>query len=126
MADMLANLESDEAPQLAAYFAHGSSMALLMHSFGYGRDAEHLRFDNYEKHLHRKYSISEQSAFGGNVAAVKYHCPNDTEQNKVLLLLNEKPLNLEGCNAGLCNLSFLLEKYKHFRNVDCAKEFCTD
>lgn len=51
-------------------------------------------------------------------------CPNDYNRHKVQFFLNEKPIDFEWCNIGLCDLSMVLEKYKDFLNADCASMYC--
>lgn len=51
-------------------------------------------------------------------------CPNDPERFKVQFFLNERPIEFDWCNIGLCNLSKLVEKYRNFVDADCGSIYC--
>lgn len=53
-----------------------------------------------------------------------YSCPNDQNRHKVQFFLNERPIDFDWCNIGLCDLSLVLEKYSHFLNADCSSMYC--
>lgn len=49
-----------------------------------------------------------------------------SDDNDVLFLFNERPLQVPGCQAnGLCKLSFLMERFSRFVDSDCSNIFCT-
>lgn len=124
VSDLLKTLESNDSPQMVTYITEGSGLLLLLNALGYAKDSDSLRADNYYGQSHRRYLSSQLCPFGGNFAAIKYDCPNDNERHKVLFFLNEKPLFLDGCKAGLCDLSYIKEKYKYYANADCTKASC--
>lgn len=124
MADMLKHMESEESPQMVAYFAHASGIEMLLNAMQVAKDAEPLRADNFAQQSERLWQGSRLSPFAANLAAVKYHCPNAVEQEKVVFYLNEKPLNLDWCQFGLCDLSKVTEQFKYYKNADCSQEFC--
>lgn len=64
------------------------------------------------------------SPFASNVAVVKYECANDLKRFKVQFFLNEKPLNFDWCNIGLCDLDQVIDKYRNFLNTDCSNIYC--
>lgn len=51
-------------------------------------------------------------------------CPYDDERHKVQFFLNEKPIEFNWCNVGLCNLSKLVEVYRNYLEADCQKIYC--
>lgn len=53
-----------------------------------------------------------------------FSCPYDTERHKVQFFLNEKPIEFNWCNVGLCNLSKLVEVYRNFLEADCKQIYC--
>lgn len=73
MRDMLNHLDSPKEPTTAAYFAHKSSILLLISAMGAYQDGINLRVDNFDQLKdRRKWKTSELSPFASNLAAVKY------------------------------------------------------
>lgn len=112
VADMLTHLESKDNPQLMAYFGRSNTLKTFMASLGIARSDVDLRADNYADMSDRKWRVSELWPFACNIAAIKYEC--DDKVDKVLFFMNEKRFGFEGCEGGLCRLSNLKERYKHF------------
>lgn len=125
VADMMKHLESKELPQMIGYFAHASTIQLLSVALGIAKNAEPLRADNYLAQSRRRWKSSEISPFAANLAAIKYDCPNDSERNKIMFFLNEKPVDLDWCRVGLCNWSDVKRHYEHLQNANCAEIFCS-
>lgn len=127
MDDMLNHLATATTPNVIAYFAHIDNIHALLTAMGAFKDAVPLRSDNFEAMTNRKWKTSEICPFSSNVAAVRYHCPNDVEEKeKVKFFLNQKILNLDWCDAGgVCKLSEVLKQYSVFRNGDCDQIFCS-
>lgn len=127
MDDMLNHLATNATPTVVAYFAHIDNIHALLTAMGAFKDSVPLRSDNFDAMANRKWKTSEICPFSSNVAAVKYHCPNDVEnRDKVKFFLNQKILNLDWCDVnGVCKLSEVLERYSVFRNGDCDQIFCS-
>lgn len=127
MADMLKHMESKEKyPQMVAYFGHASGVQMLLNSLRAVKDDEPLRADNYKQQFQRRWAISKISPFATNIVAIKYDCLNTLEHEKVVFYLNERPLQFDWCQRGLCDLSMVKNQYKYYRNANCSKAFCSE
>lgn len=127
MSDMVKQLESTSNPTTIAYFSHSAMLQTFLVALGVGKDNEALRSDNFEQMSQRNWRTSDLSPFSGNLAAVKYECPQDTnEKYKVMFFLNQKYVSLDWCNVGLCNLSDVKRKLKKYTESDCSKTFCDE
>lgn len=127
MNDMLNHLATNTTPNVIAYFAHIDNIHAHLTAMGAFKDTVPLRSDNFDAMGNRKWKTSSICPFSSNVAAVKYHCPNDVEEKyKVRFYLNQKILNLGWCDAnGICKLSEVLQHYNVFTNGDCDQIFCS-
>lgn len=127
MDDMVTHLSTDTSPNVVAYFGHIDNIHAQLTAMGAFKDAVPLRSDNFDTMAGRKWKTSEICPFSSNVAAVKYHCPNDAEEKyKVKFFLNQKTLNLDWCGAdGVCKLSEVMKQYSVFTNGDCDQIFCS-
>lgn len=123
--DMLGHLGNDEQPRAAVYVTHSSSLLLLLTSLGAFNDSQPLRADNYHRFSDRKWRLSKIAPLASNFAAVKYHCPNDIESEKVKFFVNEEPIDFDWCNAGLCDLNDVKERYKEYTEANCDEYFCS-
>lgn len=126
--DMLYHLETENAtsPKVIAYFAHASTIQLLLTALGAAKDTIPLKSDNFAEMTNRKWKTSEICPFASNLAAVKYQCPNDEESpQRVKFFLNQKPLEFGWCNNGLCKLSDVVDTYRLYKEVDCERYFCS-
>lgn len=124
---MLQQLQSpDDSPKVIAYFAHSTLIHLFLTTLGVLKDDEPPRADNYYRMHSRKYKSSEAVPFSANFAAIKYECPNDKhDKNKVMFVLNQKPLKMNWCNGRFCNLSDLKKMYNsRFTPEHCEQNFC--
>lgn len=122
--DMLKHLDSKESPEVVAYFTHNKAIELILTGLGAAKDRQALRADNYAEMKRRAWQTSQIGPFASNLAAIKYECSEDFEQNKIMFFLNEKPLEFNWCNVGLCDYSKVKEQYKEFIEADCSKSFC--
>lgn len=122
--DMLKFIGSDTNPQVSAYFTHASAIQLFLTSLEYAKDDNTLRADNFDQMKYRKFKTSILSPFASNIAIVKYDCPSDPKRYKIQFFLNERPMNFEWCNIGLCDLEQVIEKYRNFLNADCSNLYC--
>lgn len=127
MDDMVNHLATNTTLNVVAYFAHIDNIHAHLTAMGAFKDSIPLLSDNFATMTNRKWKTSEICPFGSNVAAVKYHCPNDSdEKDKVKFFLNQKILNLDWCDPnGVCKLSEVKSRYSVFTNGDCDDIFCT-
>lgn len=123
--DMVQHLKNNAQLKFRAHFAHSHGILLVLTALQAVKDSDTLRADNYNTVSRRKYRTSEIVPFAANLAAIKFECPNDVDQEKVMFFLNEKPLHFDWCNP-LCNLKDVEEQYKEFSQVDCDEYFCSD
>lgn len=70
--DMLKFLQTEHFPKVAAYFAHASSIQLLLTGLGYAKDNDMLKAYNYQQMKYRNFKTSILSPFASNLAVVKY------------------------------------------------------
>lgn len=124
--DMLNHLESQTNPKVVAYFTESATIQLLLTALGAHKDNDGLRADNYQQMMRRKWRSSEVSPFASNLAVIKYECPHDNERNKIMFFLNQKPLDFNWCNVGLCDFTKVQQMYKSFKERDCLTTYCTD
>lgn len=145
--DMLTHLESQTMPKVIGYFADSTIMQLLLTSLGAFKDNDALRADNYQQMMRRKWRSSEVSPFATNLAVIKYgkyqstfhcisnsfnkfeivtDCPHDNERSKIMFFLNQKPLDFNWCNVGLCDWSKVQQMYSSFKQRDCLTTYCTE
>ncbi|KOC61016.1 Multiple inositol polyphosphate phosphatase 1 [Habropoda laboriosa] len=103
----LENGESKEEPQGIFYFAHSATVQLLLTSMGIAKDSTPPTASNFEDMENRKWNTSRLVPFAANLAAVFYKCDSS---NKVRFYLNEKPVDYEGCEMGVCDWEYLKEK----------------
>jgi len=124
MEDMLNHLHTETSPKVIAYFGHIDNIHAQLTAMGAFKDTVPLRHDNFETMGNRRWKTSEICPFSSNLAAVKYHCPNDVEEkDKVKFFLNQKILNFDWCDNGICKLSDVMRQYSLFRDGNCAQIF---
>lgn len=119
VADMISHLESRDMPQVVVSFGRSNSLKTLFTTLGVAKNDIPLRADNYDKVKDREWRVSKLWPFGCNFAAIKYECKN--EDDKVMLLLNEKRFGFDECQGGFCTLVDLKRKYQHFLGGDNDK-----
>lgn len=116
--DLLSRLNTQQ--KVTVYFAHSATLQLTLTALGALKDDQALTADNYLKMTNRKWKTGRISPFAGNVAAVRYTCP---DEEKVKFLLNEKVLNFDWCsNDGACDWT---EVKKRFATENCDENYCT-
>lgn len=125
VADMMKHMESTNLPKVVASFGHTATVQLLLSALGAAKDYDALRADNYQQMMRRKWKSSELTPFGANLAVIKYDCPSDSERNKIMFFMNQKPLDFPWCNVGLCNWSQVKQMYAGFETGSCSSSFCT-
>lgn len=122
MFDHFAKLEngSTEEPRGIFYFAHSSGIQLLLTAMGIAEDAIPLKASNFEDMRNRAWNTSRLVPFAANLAAIFYKCDS---ANKVRFYLNERPLDYEGCQAGVCDWEYLKRKMGYA--FGCNTDFCS-
>lgn len=106
------------------YFTHSTAIHMTMARLGIGRDGTPLTADNYEAMRVRKWSISRLGPFAANIAVVLYECPRG-ERHKMRMLVNERPILLEGCDDAdaLCSWSDFKRRFAAIAD-SCTLDFC--
>lgn len=100
MDDMLSLLATDAPLKVVAYFGHIWYMDNHLTAMGAFKDRIGMRSDNFDAMANRKWRTSEICPYAANLAAVKYHCPNDAKvREKVKFFLNQKTLLLDWCDG---------------------------
>ncbi|KAJ4443224.1 hypothetical protein ANN_04892 [Periplaneta americana] len=116
-------LESGEQqPAGVFYFSHDTDLMLLFSSLGIGEDDVPITHSNYEESRNRQWRTSLLTPFAGNFAVVFFKCDGD-EPYKVQFYLREKLLDMEGCDQGLCDWSYIKQKYSSITE-NCNLDFC--
>ncbi|CAD0199507.1 unnamed protein product [Chrysodeixis includens] len=111
-------------------FSEASLLLLTLTALGAHRDSAPLTGDNYHSApvQARQWSTSTMSPFNANFAGVLYKCTQNgnfqvNEQFQVLFLENERPMRLDGCRVGLCDLSLVKNKLGELTK-NCNLDFC--
>ncbi|XP_053996568.1 multiple inositol polyphosphate phosphatase 1-like [Hylaeus anthracinus] len=113
--------DTKNEPQGIFYFSHSTSLQLLFTTMGIAKDTTPLKAGNYESMVDsRKWRTSYLVPFAANIAAVFYRCDSS---NKVRFYLNEKPLDVEGCDGSVCDWKYLKEKLGDAA-FSCNVDFC--
>ncbi|PSN48762.1 hypothetical protein C0J52_05187 [Blattella germanica] len=108
--DRFSNIENGEQqPGGVLYFTHASMLQLVLTPLGIAEDSEHLTHSNFEQMRNRKWRTSFITPFATNLAVVFFRCEDDSY--KVQFYLGEHLLNFEGCNEGLCDWSYIKDKF---------------
>lgn len=124
--DLIRHLDSNTNPKSVQLFAHSTNLVFLLTALHNAEDSEFIRADNYHNMRQRQWSLSQMSPFAANLAAVRYDCPNhEAAHEKVKFFLNEKPLELNWCQNGLCNLNKMKELLKEYTQANCDEYFCS-
>lgn len=124
--DMLHKLDSDDDPDAVAYFAHSNTIETLLTALGINKDTIPLTSKNFESMENRKWKTSVINPFASNLVAVKFECSSDEsdESEKAMFFLNQKKVELDWCNHGLCEWSNVLKHYDQFYKANCTQFSC--
>ncbi|OAD62582.1 Multiple inositol polyphosphate phosphatase 1 [Eufriesea mexicana] len=117
----LENGTSSDEPQGVFYFTHSSALQLFLTSMGIAKDAVPLTASNFDSMGNRKWSTSHLAPFAANLAAIFYEC---NSSYKVRFYLNERPLEYEGCQMGVCDWDYLKEQIGP-NAFNCNADFCS-
>ncbi|XP_045448837.1 multiple inositol polyphosphate phosphatase 1-like [Melitaea cinxia] len=122
--------DTPQQPRSSVRLATAPALLLALGALGARRDSAPLTADNYHSAvaLARRWTSSTIAPFNANLAAVLYKCtPNSNlqinEQYQVLFMENEKPMNLEECRVGLCNYTFVKNRFGLIAD-NCNLDFC--
>ncbi|XP_052740206.1 multiple inositol polyphosphate phosphatase 1-like [Bicyclus anynana] len=122
--------EKPQQPRAIVHFTEAPMLLLTLQALGARRDAAPLTAAGYHTApaQSRKWSSSAMAPYNANLAAVLYKCtPNSNFQindpYQVLFLENERPLYLEECRVGLCNWTFVKNRFGLIAD-NCNLDFC--
>lgn len=103
--------DSKTSNKVTALFTHSPSILLFLTSLGVFKDDNPLLGNNFIQQRNRKFKTNQICPFASNFAAVQYKCRRTS--NKVLFLLNQKPLRMEWCrNGSICTVQEIWKMYK--------------
>ncbi|PSN34766.1 Multiple inositol polyphosphate phosphatase 1 [Blattella germanica] len=115
--------ERNPQPAGVFYFSHRPMVQMVLSRLDIAKDEEHLTHSNYNLMKNRRWRTSKISSFSTNLAAVFFKCETG-EMHRVMFFIGEKLYNYKGCNVGLCNWSFVKQKFEHIAN-ECSLDFCS-
>lgn len=108
------------------YFAHGAQVNMLSSRLGFNKDSQPLTYENYNVMTKRKFRSSLVLPFTANIMAVFYKCTMG-EENQVMFYQNERVVDYEGCNVGLCSWKYIKAKFADIIKPEtCNVDFCKD
>ncbi|BES99242.1 Multiple inositol polyphosphate phosphatase [Nesidiocoris tenuis] len=113
---------------LTLYFAHSVTLRSVITKLGLARDQTAPKHDNrgLAAVKDRQWRTSRISPFTGNLFAVLYRCTTG-EEWKIMFYLNEHLVHYEGCNLGLCDWSYIIDRFRdHIDRDTCNADFCDD
>lgn len=124
-------------------FGHAKTLLLLVTALGIKRDATPLLASNYEQQQNRQFRLSAFDSFAANFAAVKYNCPSPSGgpanssaassssesssdgNTKILMLLNQEPIEMPFCAGGsICTIDELLQMFYSSEMSKCPHGIC--
>lgn len=107
------------------YFTHEKQISMLSSRLGFNRDLKPPTHDNYNEMEKRKFRSSFILPFASNIMAVFYKCISG-EENQIMFYQNEKVVNYEECNVGLCSWKYIKAKFADIvKPENCNTDFCT-
>ncbi|XP_026754054.2 multiple inositol polyphosphate phosphatase 1-like [Galleria mellonella] len=127
------HIENDPQPQqprAQINLIDSPMLLMLLTAMNTHQDTAPLTGDNYHTSpiQARKWTTSKMSPFNANAAAILYKCTINgnfqvKERYQVLFLENEYPMYVEGCRVGLCDWSYVVNKFGALANT-CDLKFC--
>lgn len=117
----------DEQPRVTGYFTHSTTLFLVLTSLGVFEDKTPLRADNFAAQQNRLFYGHDMCPFSANFAAIRYQCSevDKDESEKVLFLLNQKPLAMKWCkNGAVCTFRELKHMYEKSPMSNCTHKMC--
>lgn len=121
--------ETDEAGLSGVlYFAHSLTVRSALVKLGMARDNDPITAENFHTSGKRQWRTSFINPFAANLLAVLYKCTNDDKPDdyKVMFYLNEQYVDYAGCKVGLCDWSYIYERFAPNVNpASCNLNFCS-
>ncbi|KAF2887183.1 hypothetical protein ILUMI_18990 [Ignelater luminosus] len=111
-----------ESEKVVVYFRDTATIQLVLVSLGVARDHNRLTAENYFSQTRRNWRTSTLTPFTANLVAVLHQCQQG-EPYKVMFYLNESPLEVPGCQVGLCNWNIFKQKIEEITR-NCDSEYC--
>lgn len=128
MKDLINKMNSaDELPRVTGYFTHSTTIFLVLTSLGVFEDKTPLRADNFATQQNRLFHGHDMCPFSANFAAIRYQCSavDKDDSEKILFLLNQKPLPMKWCkNGAVCTLRELKDMYETSPMSNCTHKMC--
>lgn len=124
--DLIAQMDDPSAAnKVIAYFSHSTILLMLLSAFGTFYDSTPLRADNFRQQANRQFRVSKISPYASSMAAVKYKCPADMIGEKILFLLNQKPLAMTWCKEGaVCTINEIRNMMAKSPMKSCRSDMC--
>ncbi|XP_067005691.2 multiple inositol polyphosphate phosphatase 1 [Anabrus simplex] len=116
------NVTRSQEPAGVFYFSHSTMIHMVQAQLGLHKDSEPLLDTNYNSMQYRRWNLSSMGAFTTNIEAVFFKC-TEGERNRVKFYESEKPLDIEGCEKGLCSWEFINEKFSSVAE-HCNLDIC--
>lgn len=124
--DLLTFIQSNRTDdQLARiHVSHSTVLRLFITAVGAFRDEIRPHRHNFAQQFARLWRTSFFSIHAANVVFVKHDCA--AEDNDIVILYNETPLVIPGCErAGLCKQETLVRIFRRFIDADCGSLYCS-
>lgn len=111
-----------DEPKGIFYFADITAIQLLLSTIGAAKDPEPLLAKNFIQARNRKWYQAHLTPLSANLVIMLFKCSKDY---KVNLYLNEKPLDIDCCEHGICDWNFLRNKLEE-TVFNCKADICHD
>uniref|UniRef100_A0A0A9XYR9 Multiple inositol polyphosphate phosphatase 1 n=1 Tax=Lygus hesperus TaxID=30085 RepID=A0A0A9XYR9_LYGHE len=105
-------------------FAHSVTLRTAITKLGLARDSMPPKHNNRQAVADRQWRTTRLAPFTGNLAVILYRCTSG-EEWKLMFYLNEYQVNYQGCDLGLCNWSYIFDRFKdHINPETCNLDVC--
>ncbi|XP_012343980.1 multiple inositol polyphosphate phosphatase 1-like isoform X1 [Apis florea] len=111
-----------DEPKGIFYFADITAIQLLLSTIGAAKDPEPLLAKNFIQARNRKWYQAHLTPLSANLVIMLFKC---SKEYKVNLYLNEKPLDIDCCEHGICDWNFLRNKLEE-TVFNCKADICHD
>merc|ERR1712156_103617 len=119
-----AEQEMDTPAKATLYFSHSEAVLPFLTLLGLNKDDYALTHDNYEEAKERRYRVSKMGPFSANVGFLMMEC-DEAPMNRIMTLVQEKPVMLPKCDSLACDWQIFKENYKD--DISCKfEEICED
>ncbi|EEB16594.1 multiple inositol polyphosphate phosphatase 1 precursor, putative [Pediculus humanus corporis] len=113
----------DQEPMGKFYFSHASVLLMTLARLGIANHGIPLRHDNFQEQKNRDWKTSELSPFAANLIAVFYKQVLELCFDTFMFFVNERRIDYEGCDVGLCSWSYIRDKFDDVFE-SCNLEWC--